>query len=123
MRTPRPRRARPKYAAPRATACSGSPPAGTRREPAVEHLEQALAQRRSAHDTAVEQHRGRVRAGGRLALAGEEMSQVAGDGGVARVGQAELLQAGAALPVRPVADRAARKEAIDKRAFDVIARR
>ena len=47
---------------------------------------------------------------------------MAGDRRVGRVGQAELLQAGAALRLRAVVERAAREEAVDQRRLDVGAR-
>ena len=76
-------------------------------EPAVEHVDQALRAARSArmtpplNSTAV--GRGAITAR-RRRLAAEEVRQVAGDGRVGGVRQAELLQAGAPLRLRPVAE-------------------
>jgi hypothetical protein len=60
--------------------------------------------------------------GGRRHLAGEEGGEVAGDGGVLRVGQAELRQAGAAAALRPVGDRRRREEAFEQRGGQFVAR-
>src|SRR6185369_15336923 len=70
---------------------------------------------------AVEQHRRGAGGAGRIRLPAQERGEVARDGRVARVRQAELLQAGAALALWAIAERAARKEPVDQRRLDVSA--
>jgi hypothetical protein len=47
---------------------------------------------------------------------------VAGDGGILRVGQAELGQAGAAATLRPIGDRGRREEAFEQGGGEFVAR-
>ena len=84
-------------------------------EPVAHHLEQPLAQRRRLEDAAVEQDR--RRRGGRprrpCGWRREKRGQVAGDGRVADVGQAHLVQAGAGAAQRLGVARHHREEAVE----------
>ena len=58
-------------------------------KPAIEHREQAVADEGGVEDAAVEEHVGGL-------LAAVEGGEVAGNGGVGGVGEADFLQGGAA---------------------------
>jgi hypothetical protein len=105
-------------------------------EPGIDRRQQALGEQFGLEDATVEQHGGRMQKGGvgrqraaealeigrRGDLPGKESGQVTGDGGVLRVRQAELGQAGAAATLRPIGDRRRREEAFEQRRGEFLAR-
>ena len=91
------------------------------RQPAVEHLHDALLNQRCLEHAAVEQQRrgpgkaGALGLGQGTGLARQKRGQMAGDGGILRIGQTQLREGAARARLRCVAHGAGREKAFHQR--------